>query len=57
VKVVLNTALTAAAVPVFVLQGQVAWIPALVLAAGFAAGGELGARLAIRAGERVIRLY
>jgi uncharacterized membrane protein YfcA len=54
-KVVLNAALTAVALPVFISQGQVAWAPGLVLAAGFALGGELGARLAIRGGERLIR--
>lgn len=55
IKVVLNAALTASALPVFVLQGQVAWVPAIVLASGFALGGEIGARLAIRGGERLIR--
>jgi uncharacterized membrane protein YfcA len=55
IKVVLNAALTAGALPVFILQGQVAWLPAIVLASGFALGGELGARLAIRGGERLIR--
>jgi uncharacterized protein len=55
IKVVLNAALTASALPVFLLQGQVAWGPAIVLASGFALGGELGARLAIRGGERLIR--
>jgi uncharacterized membrane protein YfcA len=54
-KVVLNAALTAVALPVFIAQGQVAWAPGLVLAAGFALGGELGARLAVRGGERLIR--
>jgi uncharacterized membrane protein YfcA len=43
------------AVPVFIAEGKVSWLPALVLAAGFAAGGELGARLAVRGGERLIR--
>lgn len=54
-KVVLNAALTIVALPVFILQGQVAWGPALVLAGGFALGGELGARLVIRGGERLVR--
>jgi uncharacterized membrane protein YfcA len=47
--------LTLVAVPVFVAEGQVAWLPAGVLALGFAAGGEVGARLAVRGGERLIR--
>ncbi len=55
VKVVVNAALTASVLPVFLLQRQVAWPPGLVLAAGYALGGELGARLALRGGERIIR--
>lgn len=55
IKMVVIAALTLAAVPVFVLEGQVAWLPALLLAAGYAGGGALGARFAVRGGERVIR--
>jgi uncharacterized membrane protein YfcA len=55
IKVVVNVALTCVALPVFLWQGQVLWLPALALAAGFAAGGELGARLAVSAGPRLIR--
>jgi uncharacterized membrane protein YfcA len=55
VKVVVIFAVTAVAIPVFVASQQVAWIPAGALAVGFFAGGELGARLAVRGGERVIR--
>ncbi len=55
IKLAVVAALTAVALPVFVLRGQVAWLPAALLAAGFAAGGELGARLAVRGGERLIR--
>lgn len=55
IKVVVILATTAVAVPVFVLDAKVAWAPAGALAAGFLAGGELGARLAVRGGERVIR--
>ena len=54
-KVVIIAALTAVAVPVFVARGQVAWLPAGALAAGFAIGAAAGARLAVRGGERVIR--
>jgi hypothetical protein len=43
------------AVPVFLLAGQVSWPFALVLAAGFGAGGAVGARLAVRGGERLLR--
>jgi uncharacterized membrane protein YfcA len=55
IKVVVNAALTAVALPVFIWNNQVAWIPAIILALGFAAGGELGARMAVRGGERLIR--
>lgn len=55
IKMVIVTALTAVAVPVFAWQDQVAWIPAAWLTAGFMAGGALGARIAVRGGERVIR--
>ncbi len=55
VKVVLIFAVTVVAIPVFVVSGQVVWLPAGALAVGFFGGGELGARLAVRGGERVIR--
>jgi hypothetical protein len=55
IKVVVILAVTAVAVPIFVVAHQVAWVPAAALAVGFFAGGELGARLAVRGGERVIR--
>ncbi len=55
IKVVVNFCFTLLAVPVFALAGQIAWGPALVLGAGFALGGEIGARLAVRQGERLIR--
>lgn len=55
IKVVVNAALTAVALPVFVAQRQVVWVPALLLALGYSLGGALGARIAVRGGERVIR--
>jgi uncharacterized membrane protein YfcA len=55
VKVIVNFCFTALALPVFVLAGEVAWGPAVALGAGYAAGGALGARVAVRGGERVIR--
>src|SRR5690606_24912241 len=39
IKVLVSFVVTAVALPVFVASGQVTWAPALVLAAGFAAGG------------------
>ena len=55
VKVVVILVLTAIAVPVFIARGQVDWGFAAVLAVGFAVGGWVGARIAVRGGDRVIR--
>lgn len=55
VKVIVVLVFTVPAVVVFLAAGQVVWAPALVLAAGFAGGAALGARVAVRGGERVIR--
>ena len=55
IKMVVIAALTIVALPVFMLEQQIAWLPALVLACGYAAGGALGARLAVQRGERLIR--
>jgi uncharacterized membrane protein YfcA len=55
VKVILLLALTTVAVPVFIIEGQVDWPFAVVLSIGFGIGGALGARIAVRGGERVIR--
>jgi len=55
IKTALNTCFTLLTLPVFYLAGQIAWPPALALGAGFAVGGALGARLAVRGGARVIR--
>jgi len=55
VKVIVNTAVTVVALPVFILSGDIAWAPALVLAAGFVVGGWLGAQATFRGGEVLIR--
>ena len=55
IKVILLLALTTVAVPVFVIEGQVDWPFAAVLAVGYGIGGVLGARIAVRGGEKVIR--
>ena len=52
-----TTLLTVFAIPVFIAANQVAWLEALVLAIGFAGGGALGSRIAVRGGERVIRSW
>lgn len=55
IKVLVTLAVTLVALPVFVAQGNVHWGPALVLAAGLAVGGWVGAHIAVVGGERVIR--
>ena len=55
VKTILILAITVIAVPVFLLNDQVRWIPALVLSIGMGIGGFVGANVAVDGGERVIR--
>jgi hypothetical protein len=55
IKVVTNVVLTAFAIPIFLWHGQVSWLHAGVLAIGFSVGGVLGATIAVRGGDRVIR--
>lgn len=54
-KTVVILAITLMAVPVFIYNDQVRWIPALVLSVGMGAGGYVGANVAVDGGERVIR--
>ncbi len=56
IKVLITLAVTLTALPVFMVQGRVDWLPALVLAAGLTVGGWLGAHVAVRGGERLIRI-
>lgn len=56
VKVVVNIAVTVVALTVFIFEGNVRWIPALVLAVGLTIGGWLGARLSVKGGEKWIRI-
>jgi uncharacterized membrane protein YfcA len=55
IKVVVIGVLTLVAVPVFVLHDQVDWRLASALVVGFGLGGELGARAAVKGGERLIK--
>lgn len=55
IKVIMNFAVTCIALPVFILNGQVRWIPALVLSVGMGVGGFVGANAAVEWGERIIR--
>ena len=40
---------------VFVAARQIEWLPGLLLGAGLGVGGAVGARLAVRGGDRLIR--
>jgi len=55
-KVFLVGIFTLPAFAVFIGKGEVAWLPGIVLAAGNAAGGWLGSKVAVERGERVIRI-
>jgi uncharacterized protein len=54
-KVVVVGALTVVALAVFVVRGQVVWLPGLVLAAGTVTGARLGVRFALSVPERTLR--
>ena len=55
VKVIFTTFATLIALPIFIIEGNVRWAPAIVLAIGLSIGGWVGAKLAVRGGERWIR--
>jgi uncharacterized membrane protein YfcA len=55
VRVLLTAALTAVALAEFIRADKVAWLHALVLAAGSGAGGYVAARFGARVGDRLIR--
>ena len=53
-KNLIGFVLTLAALAVFVLFGQIQWIPGLIMAVGNVLGGYVGAMLAIQQGRRLI---
>jgi uncharacterized membrane protein YfcA len=55
IKTYVVIAVSIVAVAVFISQGQVRWVPALVLSAGTAVGGYVGSQIAVDGGERVIK--
>ena len=56
VKMVVSLTVTVIALPVFLLSGHIVWLPAIVLAAGFFVGGWCGAQVAVKGGEKLIRI-
>lgn len=57
VKVTLIFAYTCVALPMFALHGQVAWIPAAIVAAGTMAGAWIGASWQTEKGAGVVRWF
>lgn len=55
VKVIFTLCATLIALPVFIIQGNVRWGPAIILAVGLGIGGWVGATFAVRGGEKWIR--
>lgn len=55
VKVIFIFLATCIALPVFIAQGDVRWLPAIVLAVGLSIGGWVGAKLTVRGGEQWVR--
>ena len=55
-KVFIVGVYTIFALAVFAVRGNVAWIPGISLAAGNAAGGWVGSHIAVKKGERLIRI-
>lgn len=56
VKVIFIFFATLIALPVFVIQGEIRWGPAILLAIGLSLGGWVGAKFAVRGGEKWIRI-
>lgn len=56
VKVIFSMCATLVALPVFILGGNVIWEPAIYLALGLSAGGWIGAKFAVKGGEKWIRV-
>ena len=54
-KMIVVAGLALVSVPVFIIEGRVAWLPAAFVSIGFAIGAAAGARIAARRGERIIR--
>ena len=55
IKVIFIFFVTCEALLIFIIQGNVRWGPAIVLAVGLSIGGWTGAKLAVRGGEKWIR--
>lgn len=54
-KLLLQMAFTLIALPVFILNGTVAWLPGIALSVGSVLGSWLGARVAVKSGVKLVR--
>jgi uncharacterized membrane protein YfcA len=52
-----TAAFTAVALAVFIWNGQVEWVPGLILAAGTMTGAKLGVRLALKVSQRALKWF
>jgi uncharacterized membrane protein YfcA len=57
VKNLIGFVVTLLAMLVFALHGLIDWVPALIMAAGNVLGGVVGAKLAIRKGNRLVLIF
>jgi uncharacterized membrane protein YfcA len=55
IKSIVTFVFTVFALPVFIINGDVDWAPAMVLAMGLAVGGFIGAHITVAGGEKVVR--
>ena len=57
IKLLITLIVTITALPVFIIQGKIRWLPAIILTCGLSIGGWAGARIAVKGGERTIRVF
>lgn len=56
-KMLCTAAFTLVALVVFIWQGQIAWIPGLILAVGTMAGAKIGVKLALNVSQRTLKWF
>lgn len=55
-KLLIQTAFTLIALPVFIASGKIAWIPGIALSLGAIGGAWIGARMAVKRGVKLVRV-
>lgn len=56
-KILCTMAFTAVALGVFIVRGQVSWVPGLILAVATMAGAQVGVRLALKVSQRFMKWF